>query len=271
MALRRGLLLLCLALTVLDWLCLSWGLNYSADGFQERSGLRARPVTAEELYTLTEQFAEGLNEASRAVPRDENGLFAVSREEIFEKSTEIYPCIYDEFPFLAHRDHRPKAMLFPQLLSAMGFTGFYAGLTGESVLNGDSPAAFLPATIIHELTHQRGIASEQECNFLAVVTSVQSGDSAYVYSGYLTGYVQLSNALLRADPEGWRTLRGRLAPEVLADLADNNAYWAAWESPVEKASEAVYDTMLKGYGQEAGIQSYGMVVELLAAYYLPAA
>ena len=35
----------------------------------------------------------------------------------------------------------------------------------------DAPACLIPSTIAHELSHQRGIASEQECNFLAVLAS----------------------------------------------------------------------------------------------------
>ena len=31
--------------------------------------------------------------------------------------------------------------------------------------------------------------------------------------------------------------------------------------------QKVYDTILKGYGQEDGIRSYGTVVDLLVAYY----
>ena len=47
----------------------------------------------------------------------------------------------------------------------------------------------------------------------------------------------------------------------------NSAYWAQWESPIDTVSQAVYDTMLKSYGQSDGIQSYGTVVDLLVAYY----
>ena len=266
-AYRRFLVFLCVLLTVADWLCLSWGINYYADSFQDKSGIVAEEVSVEELRRLTAYFTEELNAASEAIPRDENGLFAVSREEIFADSTEIYSCIYDEFPFLERKDRVPKGMIFSKVLSAMGFTGFYSGFTGESVLNVDSPEAFLPSTIVHELAHQRGIASEQECNFVAIVTSTQSGNAAYVYSGYLLGYIHLSNALYRADTDSWRELRAQLKEEVLMDIQYNNAYWEQWESPVDAVSQKVYDTMLKGYGQEDGVQSYGTVVDLLAAYY----
>ena len=143
-AYRAFLILLCAALTIADWFCLVWGINYYADGFQEKSGLYAQDVEPSELYRVAAYFTEELNAASQAVPRDENGVFAAPREEIFAKSTGIYENISREFPFLEKEDRAPKPMLFSKLLSAMGFTGFYAGFTGESVLNVDSPAAYLP-------------------------------------------------------------------------------------------------------------------------------
>ena len=266
-AYRRLLALLCAVLTALDWFCLAWGLNYYADGFQEKSGIHAQQVSVEELYRVTAYFTQQVNAASAQVPRDENGLFAVSRDDIFADSTEIYPCIYEEFPFLERRDRTPKRMMFSQLLSAMGFTGYYAPFTGESVLNVDSPEAYLPSTIVHELAHQRGFASEQECNFIAIVVSTRCGIPAYVYSGYLVGYVHLSNALYRADRELWQKLRQELDERVLLDIRNNSLYWQKWESPVDTVSQKAYDTLLKGYGQSAGVQSYGTVVDLLAAYY----
>ena len=260
--------LLCAVLTVLDWFCLAWGINYYADGFQERSGITAQEtISTEELYRVMDYFTRQLNAASAAIPRDENGLFAVSRDEIFAASTSVYENSYEAFPFLEQRDREPKQMMFSKILSAMGFTGYYAGFTGESVLNVDSPACLLPATITHELAHQRGIASEQECNFIAVVVATASGNPVYVYSGYLMGYIHLSNALSRADRALWQELRAQLDPNVLADIQYNNAYWDQWESPVDTLSQSAYDLLLKGYGQSDGVQSYSTVVELLVAYY----
>ena len=268
-AFRRLLTLLCVLLTAVDWFCLAWGINYYADGFQERSGIYAQPVSADELYRVMEYFTREVNAAAQEVPRDESGCFQVGRDEIFAASTEVYANSFQEFPFLEQEDRVPKRMIVSKLLSAMGFTGYFAPFTGESVLNVDSPTVFLPSTITHELAHQRGIASEQECNFIAVVVSTASENPIYAYSGWLLGYVNLSNALYKADPERWEELRAQLAPEVLADIRLNNAYWDQWESPVEAVSEKVYDSILKGYGQENGMQSYGTVVDLLVAYYDP--
>lgn len=259
--------LACLCLTAWGLYCVLWGVNYYADGFQEKSGIYAQPVEVEKLEQVTRYFAENLSALSDQIPRDENGVFAVPQDEIFAESTHIYDNISQEFPFLEREDRVPKKMVFSRLFSAMNFTGFYSPYTGESNLNVDSPACLLPANIAHELAHQRGIASEQECNFLAIAASTSSDSVVYQYSGYLMGYIHLGNALYRADREKWETVYSLLPEEVVADLRYHSAYWDQFDSVVATVSEKIYDTTLKTYGQTDGIQSYGTVVDLLVAYY----
>ena len=263
-----GLLgLACLCLTVYGSFCLLWGVNYYADGFQEQSGVYAQPVETAELERVTADFSARLQTLASQVPRDENGGFAVPRADIFAASPEIYSNLSAEFPFLARRDRVPKQMVFSRLFSAMGFTGFYFPFTGESNLNVDSPTCLLPATIAHELAHQRGIASEQECNFLAVAACLACDDPVYQYSGCLMGYIHLGNALYGADYDRWLAIRESLPETVLADLRYHSAYWDQFEGLTAEVSEKIYDTALKSYGQADGIQSYGTVVDLLVAYY----
>ncbi|WP_300690534.1 DUF3810 domain-containing protein [uncultured Oscillibacter sp.] len=265
-----GLGALCAVLSVWAGFCLLWGVNYWTDGFQDRSGIYAQPVALEDLRAVTKYFADRTSETAGDVKRDEHGLFAVPREEILDNSVHAYDGLTEDFPFLAFDDPGVKPMAFSRLMSAMDFTGFYSSFTGESNVNVDSPACMLPSTIAHELAHQRGFASEQECNFLAVLASTTCSDPAYIYSGWLIGYVYLGNALYSQDPESYRAIREALPEEVRLDLAYNNAYWAQFQdTPVQKASSKVYDGLLKSYGDERGIQSYGMVVDLLVAYYRP--
>ena len=263
----RLLGLVCAGVTVYSLFCLLWGVNYYTDGFRERSGLRAKEVSIEELQATTTYFAQKLNETSASVKRDEAGVFDADRSAIYDDAVQVYRGVEQKYPFLALRDHRPKRVSFSKLMSRTNFTGFFFPFTGEANLNDDSPACLLPATIAHEMAHQRGIASEQECNFLAVLASTTSGDPVYEYSGWLMGYIHLGNALYQADPAAWQAIRDSLPDTVRADLASNNAYWASFEGAAADASQKVYDTILKGYGQEDGIRSYGTVVDLLVAYY----
>ena len=264
----RGLLsLVCLCLSVWGFYCTMWGINYYADGFQEKSGIYAQPVTVDELERVTRYFVQQLRVYADQVERNENGIFSESRDSIFLYSTEIYDNAAKEFPFLAREDRVPKKMVFSRLFSAMNFTGFYTPFTGESNLNVDSPACLLPANISHELAHQRGIASEQECNFLAILAATTCDNEVYRYSGYLMGYIHLGNALYRADRERWEQVYALLPEMVRADLRYQSAYWEQFEGTTAAVSRKIYDSTLKSYGQEDGIQSYGTVVDLLVAYY----
>ena len=255
-------------LTVYALFCLLWGVNYWTDSFQDRAGITAQPVTETELEAVTRYFAEQLTAAADSVPRDENGVYAVPKEQILAESRLVYGGVTELFPFLDFRDTGVKAVGCSRFMSIMGFTGVYFACIGESNVNVDSPACLLPSTVAHELAHQRGIAWEQECNFLGVLASVTSGMPDYVYSGWLLGFIHLGNALYETDPEAYWAIRNALPETVSADLRDNNAYWDQFrDNVVEKVSDTVYDAALKSYGDANGMKSYSMVVELLVAYY----
>ena len=203
------------------------------------------------------------------VPRDGEGRFAVARSAILEDTEGLYDGLTGDWPFLEGPARRSKPAFYSRLMSAWGFTGYLCPLTGESTLNVDCPAVFLPVTVAHEFAHQRGVAAEQEANFVGILASITSGKPAYMYSGWLYGYLHLSNALYRADPQAAAALSARLPAGAAADFADNNAYWAGWEGPVRTVGESVYDSFLRSYGQDLGMQSYGACVDLLVEHFLP--
>jgi len=258
----------CIGLAIYAGFCLLWGVKFWTDSFQDKSGIYAEPVAAEDLLKVTVYFAQQLALAADDVERAEDGTFAVPREEILAQAPYVYDAVEEQFPFLEFEDPGVKAMRFSYLMSVIDFTGFYCPYTGESNVNVHSPACSLPGTVAHELGHQRGIASEQECNFLAVLASVSCDDPAYQYSGWLKGYIHLSNALYSLNRDVYWDLRDLLPTEVETDLRYISDYWEQFrDTQVQKVSTQVYDGVLKAYGDERGIQSYGTVVDMLVAYY----
>lgn len=264
---RFCLTALCAVLTVYAGFCLLWGPFYNTAGFQERAGLTARGGTAAELTDVTALFARTLADTADQVRRDEDGCFAEDRQALLERAESVYEGLCEAYPFLRMNCAAPKGFTASRALSMLQFTGFYFPFTGEANVNTDSPAAWLPAVACHEMSHQRGISSEQECNFLGIQAAVQAEDPAYRYSGALMGYVYLSNALYRVDRAAWQRIRDTLPDTVLADLRQNNDYWALYRGTVQRAADKVYDGFLKSNGDALGIRSYGTVVDLLIAYY----
>ena len=249
----------------LNWL---WNTTYYASTFSQRSGLQAQPYSVEELALLTNYFAQNAAHLSTQVERDEQGHFTEDLSACFERGPAIYENLAEEFPCLAMDSVEAKPIFFSRLQSILGFTGMYFPFTGEANVNVDAPACLTPATIAHEMAHQRMVASELEANFVGIAAAITSNDVVFQYSGYLMGLIQTCNALYPVSPDTWYAIAGYwFTPELSQDWTDNNDYWTALSSPVEEAAEEVYDSYLKGNDQDLGIRSYGACVDLLVAYF----
>lgn len=268
---RAGGFLLAAAL-LFDYFLWFFAIDYRSDSFTEKSGLHGGAVETEALYTVTAFFIQEAARYSVQVRRDGEGHWAEPMDEYIVRSATVYENLHKTFPFLSARSRLPKKMLLTSTISSwMGFTGVYFPYSGESNINIDAPGCLIPETICHELAHQKGVYAEQEANFAGIAASVASGDPVYVYSGYLSGAIYLSNALYSADPELWYQAAAGMSEEMRIDWNDNNAYWKRFEGKVEEVSSKVYDGYLKAQGQELGIRSYGACVDLLVEYYLDAA
>lgn len=249
-------------------LCWLWNAAYYVPSFARREGLDTAPYSVEELAAVTEYFARQAAALAPRVPRDGEGHFAEDLSDCFDRGPEIYRNIAREFPGLGIESVKAKPLLCSRLQSILGFTGIYFPFTGEANVNVDAPACLVPATIGHEMSHQRMVASELEANFVGIAACTSCDDVTFQYSGYLLGLINLCNALYPVAPDAWRDIAAQTFNRELAtDWNDNNAYWEALESPAEDVAGDVYDSFLKSNDQELGLRSYGACVDLLVSYY----
>ena len=268
--LRRLLAASAVALWLWCGVCWLWNVSYYADTFTEKSGLSSDGHTPQELLDTTVWFAQNAALLSSQVQRDENGVFAEDQADYFQNGVSVYDNLVKAFPFLEMPSVRAKPLFFSRMQSILGFTGVYFPFTGEANVNVDAPAALRPATIAHEMAHQRMVASEQEANFVGIAAAVTCDDVVFQYSGYLFGLIELSNALYKISPEAWNTVvEAYFTPGISADWNDNYYYWKALESQVDEAATQTYDSFLKSNGQALGIASYGACVDLLITYFGP--
>lgn len=246
---------------------LLWGVYYYGDDFISKSGLESKPISTEQLETVTEYFAALANECGREVVRDENGFYRGDREAILRRSVSLFDDTVDEFPCLDGPRVAAKGIKLSRALSYMDFTGFLFPFTAEANVNTDFPPALFASTVAHELSHQRGVAKEQEANFVAVLASMRTDDADYRYSAALLAYTHLCNALHSADYDAWESVYSSLDENVRRDFALNNAYWRQFDTPMQSVSNTVYEGFLQSYEQTLGMKSYGACVDLLVNYY----
>lgn len=245
-----------------------WGTYYYADDFLTSGGFESREIAVDELETVTRYFAAQLNTYGAQVQRDEQGFYTLDRYDILDRSREIYRNTETLHPRLSGPAVSAKAIASSHWLSYLDFTGFFFPFTGEACVNTDFPVSLFPSTVAHELAHQRGVAREQDANFVAVLSSLESGDLDYSYSACLLAYIHLGNALYSADYARWEPVYKSLSQEVRLDMALNNDYWQQFETPVQTVSNTVHEGLLQSYDQQLGLKSYGACVDLLVCHYL---
>ena len=258
---------LCAAVSVYALFCLLWGVLYYADGLTERGGFDGSPVSIEQLEAVTRSFAALANETADRVARDENGVCCSDKAALLQSSAKLFEKAEEKFPCLAGAQVAAKGFYFSKLLSYLDFSGFFFPITAEANVNTDPPAALFASTAAHELAHQRGVAKEEEANFAAVLVSLESGESEFVYSAALLAYIHLDNALYSENREASEEIRQSLDEVVLSDLRANAAYWERFDTPVQEAASQVYEGFLQSYDQTLGLKSYGACVDLLVNYY----
>lgn len=264
---RLALTLLCLVLLVYAGFCVLWGVYFYGDDFMAQSGLKAEAVSTEQLKTVTAFFASLLNETAGQVERDETGACAMDREAVLGRSGNLYAALEQDFPCLEGPPLRAKGVKLSRLLSYIDFTGFFFPFTGEANVNTDFPPALFAATVAHELAHQRGVAKEQEANFVAVLACLRNDDPDYTYSAALMAYTYLGNALAGADRAAWEEIYAGLPETVLRDFQVDRSYWERFQTPVKDVSNTVYENFMYSYDQNLGLRSYGACVDLLVHYY----
>ncbi len=247
----------------------SWGFNYHRLPLAKTIGLSTSTYTTEDLGKLYMCLIDSANTLRESVEEDAAGYMAISGgyRDVFRRSQVAYTTLAKKYPFFSGHYGPPKAIMASSWMNYTGITGIYSPFTAEANVNVAILDQALPYTTLHEMAHQRGFASEDECNFIAFLACSLHPDKDFQYSGYLLALAYTNATLSKSDPVLLSTLNQKISPKVRADLLHSNTFWRNYEGPLEEMSSKVNDTYLKANGIPEGEQSYGEMVDLLLSYY----
>lgn len=243
---------------------------YRGSSLDKKLGLDRREVSAEELYETAQILIDKLSEEEEQILYSTTTRFSVMPygfSEMNDELLEAYDRVCDRYDFVQRLESRLKPVMLSEAMSYTHITGVYSFFTGEANVNVAFPDYTLPYTAAHELAHQRGIAREDEANFLAFLVCLESNDPYIRYSGYLNLLEYVLSALSSASPELYKQAYARLSGDVVGEMAAFSAFFEKYRHSVaSEVSETVNNTFLVLHGTE-GTKSYGMVVDLAVAYY----
>jgi len=248
---------------------LLWGLNYGRQSIADTMGFEVEQYTKEQLYQMTEFLVQEANDLRRYQAEDGEGVMMIkgNYKEIFARAHEGYSALGDSYSVFSGYYGKPKPLIVSKWMLYTGITGIYFPFTAEANVNVSVPDLLLPATTLHEMAHQRGIAPEDEANFAAYVTAMAHPDKDFNYSGTILALIHSMNALYAQDPDLAMTLRATYSEAVSRDVVSYSRFWDAFEGKTNEVADKVNDTYLKTNRQEDGVRSYGLMVDLMLGYY----
>ncbi len=248
---------------------LNFGAGYHTSSVDKLLGLDRRDVSAEELRETAEILVEEINKYtdSLAVRSSGSSVMPYGYGKLSEKLVEAYDKVCDEHAFVSRFPSRVKPVMLSEPWTYTHISGVYTYFTGEANINVNFPDYTLPYTAAHEMAHQRGIAREDEANFVAFLVCAVSDDEYIRYSGYINLYEYVANALYSADKEAYSEVRAKLEPAARKEMSAYSAFFDKYrENVAANVTGAVNNAYLTIQGTP-GTKSYGMVVDLAVAYY----
>ena len=242
---------------------------YRGSSLDKKLGIERTEVSVEELYSTAQILAKKVAEESENISYGLDGfsIMPYGYEEMNQKLLEAYGKTCDDYSFVQRLDSRLKPVMLSEAMSYTHITGVYTFFTGEANINVAFPDYTLPYTAAHELSHQRGIAREDEANFMAFLVCIRSDDAYIRYSAYLNLYEYVAGQLAGVDVNRYTATYLLLPMDVRSEMSAYAKFYEKYrDSAASDVSETVNDTFLKLHGTE-GTRSYGMVVDLAVAYY----
>lgn len=250
---------------------LNFSTGYDASPLEEKLKLEVAAPTEDELYEACAQAAIELFILDREVDAAENGAtyMPYTFGEMTDKLNAAYDKLCEEYDFISPLDTGVKRIAFSQPLTYTHLSGFYTFWTGEANVNVAYPDFVIVYTTAHEMAHQRGIAREDEANFIAFLACLASDDAYIRYCGYTNMLEYLAKAMYDADPERYKEQLLPFFPKITTDeLSAYSRMFSRYSDNIAAdISSAANDAYLKSQGVAEGGKSYGLVVDLAVAYF----
>lgn len=262
-------IIVCFIMVLLDLFFITVAPSYQRLPLSQNLGIQCRQVTAQRLENTSRIMVEMLNRDASDIYYANNGM-SYSKENFSELSREILDC-YDKFcqkyDFVFPVGFNAKPVALSKPLTYLHVSGVYTYFTGEANINVNYPDYILPHTVAHEMAHARGIFNEGDANFIAFLVCLESDNPYIRYSGLMNIFPYVTDALYIHNPQAYTDVISQLNYNVFEEYDAFADFFEEYSvSKAADISSTVNDAFLKANGQEQGINSYSLVVDLSVNY-----
>ncbi len=233
-----------------------WGLNYRREPLAARLDYDPARISSEALASLAGESVDRLNALHAPAAAESWPSFAELPERLGPAFDKVQRRLGASRPAVAGR---PKPTLLTAYFRRAGIDGMLSPFSLEVLVNGRVLPFERPFLVAHEWSHLAGYADESEASFVGALICL-AGDAQSRYSAWL----YLSSQLVRhLPPETRERVWAGLGDGPRGDLRAIAARLREAVPAVRRNANRVYDRYLRANRVDAGIASYGLVVDLL--------
>ncbi len=243
---------------------------YRGTPLEDKLSLNREKLSADDIYVTLTTVTSELSALIKETDYSESGLSVMPYgfSSLNGKLNAAYKSAAEKYVFLNGFSSNVKEIMLSEPMTYTHISGVYTYFTGEANVNVNYPDYVIPFTVAHEMAHQRGIAREDEANFVAFLVCLESEDSYIKYSAYFNIFDYLFSALYRASAEKAKEFAATVPNEIKRELAAYSEFFEKYsDSVAADVSDKINNSYLVSQGQTAGVRSYGLVTELTVAYY----
>ena len=244
---------------------LFWGLNYNRKGIAHQLNFTSLDYDTTDLVILQSLLLDKVNNSKTIIQKNKSKY--PKKSDLFLRAKQCYSESEKKLPFLSYKNQSVKSSFYGWWGNYIGFTGYYNPFTGEAQVNTTVPAFLQPDIALHEMGHQLGYAKEDEASFAGYLASVNSTDTVFHYSTYLSLFIYANQEVFSFDSLKSKESFDLLSPGVKKDLKEWRNFNLAHQGYLEPAITWLYSKYLKINDQPKGMRSYNQVIAMVIAYY----
>lgn len=242
---------------------------YFRKPIEKNMGFEKKSLSTAELEASADKVLSLLNESCYGIEFSDSG--ASVNPYTWAKTSKLidrgYNTLFKEYDFLLPIYAIPKKIVLSPAMTYTHISGIYFPFTSEANVNTNYPDYVVVFAMAHEKAHQRGIAGEDEANFIAALSLMASDDEYLRYAALANMYNYYLDAMFKNEKGMFEKFVGKTPKPVLDEYIAYSLFFKKYrDSNAAKVAESVNDVYIKSMGDSDGIKSYGKVVELFSGY-----
>ncbi|MFR5865178.1 MAG: DUF3810 domain-containing protein [Acutalibacteraceae bacterium] len=247
--------LICAIFLLLSYFCLAFGPCYFRNGLDTNLGFKREAVSAEDLRDCAVWLSGEIEAIEDQIAYGASGhsYMPYSYYEMTGKLNDAFAAYAEKADYISSFRASVKPVVLSVPMTYTHISGVYTFFTGEANVNVNFPDFCTPYTTAHEMSHQRGIAREDEANFVAFLVCMESDDVYIRYSALVNLLQYVSSALSRADSELYATVyRGHYSSALRSELSAYSKFFDEYRQSTASRWSARSTTRFAVAGTDAG-------------------